>query len=137
MKAELVSKKDGLLVRSVNHTMPYPSVIRLITYIRIPYRKIELSRRNIIYRDNFKCQYCGTRTKDLTIDHVIPKSRGGDDSWDNLVSACKPCNNKKGNRTPDEAGMKLLSKPYRPNYIIFIQRFMNGMNEDWKPFLFM
>ncbi|MFC2131451.1 HNH endonuclease [Bacteroidota bacterium] len=137
MKAELISKRTGLQVRSVSHIMPYPSVIRLISYIRIPYRKIELSRRNIHYRDNSHCQYCGKKTKELTIDHVIPKSRGGDDSWENLVSACKKCNNKKANRTPEEAGMKLIKKPYRPNYIMFIQRYMNGMNKDWKPFLFM
>jgi 5-methylcytosine-specific restriction endonuclease McrA len=137
LKAEIVSKRDGLLIRSVNHSMPYPSVIRLVSYIRIPYRRIELSRRNIHYRDNFCCQYCGVKTKELTIDHVIPKSRGGDDSWENLVSACKKCNNKKANRTPNEANMHLIKKPYKPNHIMFIRRYLNNVNEDWKPFLFM
>jgi 5-methylcytosine-specific restriction endonuclease McrA len=136
MKAEIVSKRDGINIRSVNHLMPYPSVIRLVSYIRVPYRKIELSRRNIHYRDNFKCQYCGAKAKELTIDHIIPKSKGGDDSWENLVTACKPCNNKKGDSTPEESGMRLLNKPYRPNYIMLIQRYMSAVNEDWKPFLF-
>jgi 5-methylcytosine-specific restriction endonuclease McrA len=137
MKAEIVSERNGLLIRSVNYQMPYPSVIRLVSYIRIPYRRIEISKRNIHLRDGFKCQYCGSRSKELTVDHVIPKSRGGDDNWENLVSACKKCNNKKANSTPEEAKMRLLVKPYRPNYILFIQRYMNSMNEDWKPYLFL
>ncbi|MFH1049403.1 MAG: HNH endonuclease [bacterium] len=136
-KAELISKRDGILVRSVSRNIPYPSVIRLVSYIRIPYRKIELSRRNIHYRDSSCCQYCGTKTKELTIDHVIPKSKGGEDSWENLVSACKKCNNKKADRTPEEAGLKLIRKPNRPNYIIFIQRYMTTLNEDWRPYLFL
>lgn len=136
-KAEIISKKESTRIRSVNYSIPFPSIIRLLTFIRIPFKQVVLSRKNIHYRDNFTCQYCGTKTKNLTIDHIIPKSRGGDDSWENLVSSCKKCNNKKGSQTPEEANMKLLSKPRRPNQIIFIQQFINKNNEDWKPYLFL
>jgi len=136
MKAELVCKRDGLIVRSINSSIPLPSVIRLNSYLRLPYRKIEISRKNIHYRDDFTCQYCGKKSKELTIDHIIPKSRGGDDSWENLVSCCKACNNKKGDKTPAEAGMKLLSKPYKPNYVMFINKIVGGHHEEWKPYLF-
>ncbi len=136
-KAEIISQNKNNQIRSVNYSMPFPSIIRLLNYIRIPFKQVVLSRKNIHYRDNFTCQYCGTKTKNLTIDHIIPKSRGGDDSWENLVSACKKCNNEKGNRTPEEASMKLLTKPRKPNQIIFIQQFINKNNEDWKPYLFL
>jgi 5-methylcytosine-specific restriction endonuclease McrA len=77
------------------------------------------------------------KTHELTIDHIIPKSRGGSESWENLVAACTKCNNKKGNRTPDEAGMVLINKPRRPHHILFIKQFMGKLDDNWKPFLFM
>lgn len=136
-KAELVAQRDGQQVHSINHVMPYPSVIRLSRFIHVPYKRIELSRRNIIRRDGFRCQYCGIKSSELTIDHIIPKSRGGSESWDNLVSACKSCNNKKGSHTPEEAGIHLLHKPSKPNHIVFIRQYMGINEENWKPFLFM
>lgn len=136
-KAEVVAKRDGKLIRSINFAMPFPSVIRLARYIKVPFKKIELSRRNILKRDGFRCQYCGTKSHELTIDHIIPKSRGGSDSWDNLVSACKSCNNKKADRTPEEAGLHLLKRPRRPHHILFITQYMGKVDENWKPFLFM
>lgn len=86
-------------------------------------------------RDEYSCQYCG-RKGNLTIDHVIPKSRGGPESWENLVAACHPCNSKKGNRTPDEAKMPLLRKPRRPSHIVFFKQFMGSSELEWKQFLF-
>jgi len=136
-KAEIIAKRDGRVVRSVSTSMPFPSVIRLARYIKVPFKKIELSRRNILKRDGYRCQYCGTKSHELTIDHVIPKSRGGSDSWDNLVSACKECNNKKADRTPEEAGINLIKKPRRPHHILFITQYMGKVDENWKPFLFM
>ncbi len=136
-KAEIVTKRDGLLLRSISASLPYPSVIRLLRFVHIPYKRIELTRKNIHYRDESRCQYCGAKTKDLTIDHVVPKSRGGVDTWENLVTACKKCNNKKGNRMPKEAGMKLINAPYRPNHLMFLKKFINKEREDWKQFLFM
>jgi 5-methylcytosine-specific restriction endonuclease McrA len=91
----------------------------------------------VLRRDGHQCQYCGIRKGPLTLDHVIPKMRGGIDSWENLVAACVKCNNKKGSRTPDEANMPLLKKPKRPNFLFFMQYFI-GMNEEsWKPYLYL
>jgi 5-methylcytosine-specific restriction endonuclease McrA len=136
-KAEIVAKSDGHVIRSVSRSYPCPSVIRLSNFIRVPFKKIELSRKNIIRRDNFQCQYCGRKHVELTIDHIIPKSRGGSDSWDNLVAACKSCNNRKGSRTPEEAGMKLINYPSRPHHILFIKQYSGTLDDNWKPFLFM
>lgn len=137
MKADLVARKDGMSVRSVSRIYPYPSVIRLTAYVRVPYRKIELSRKNLLRRDNNTCQYCGKKSTNLTIDHVVPRSRGGTDCWENLVAACVRCNNVKGNRTPEEAKMGLLKKPTRPHHILFMKQYLGKVENDWKPFLFM
>jgi len=136
-KAEMVAANDGKVIRTINNAYPLPSVIRLSNYIRVPYKKIVLTRRNILRRDNNQCQYCGSKKYLLTIDHIIPKSRGGEDSWENLVAACVNCNNKKGNQTPEEAGMALIHKPMKPNHIIFFRQYVNNVNSNWKPYLFM
>jgi len=135
-KAELVADNERKKIHTVSKTFPWPSVIRLNDFVKVPYKKIILTRRNILKRDGHKCAYCGRGDLPLTIDHVIPKSKGGDDSWENLVAACLPCNNKKGDRTPDEAGMKLRTKPYAPNHIMFIKSAVGRMEESWKPYLF-
>ena len=88
-------------------------------------------------RDDHKCQYCGKKNVEMTVDHIIPKSKGGADSWENLVTACVKCNNIKGNRTPEEIGMKLHSKPRKPNHILFLKLAIGAMEDDWRPFLFM
>lgn len=136
-KAEVVANRDGKVVRTVDDSFPLPSVIRLSKYIRIPFKRIVLTRKNILRRDNNQCQYCGSRKNPLTIDHVIPKSRGGGDSWENLVAACVNCNNKKGNQTPEEAGISLIRKPKKPNHILFFRQYMGKVDTNWKPFLFM
>ena len=84
----------------------------------------------------YKCQYCRRGDVTLTIDHIVPKSKGGDDSWENLVAACLPCNNKKGDRTLDDAGMNLKIRPYTPNHILFIKSTVGRLEETWKPYLF-
>lgn len=135
-KADLIATNKNLSIRTVNHSYPFPSVIRLRRYIHFPFKKVEMSRKNIFRRDGHRCQYCDS-PKDLTLDHVIPKSRGGGDSWENLVTACKICNNQKGNRTPEEANMPLLSKPSKPHHIIYLKHFTTNLDDTWKPFLFM
>jgi 5-methylcytosine-specific restriction endonuclease McrA len=135
-KAELLHDDPDKVIRTVDEEYSYPSVIRLRRYIRLPYAKIVLSRRNIMKRDRSTCQYCGTKS-DLTLDHVVPKSRGGADSWENLVTACNKCNVEKGNRTPEEARMPLKIKPYRPVHITFFQNLLNGIQDHWKPYLYM
>ncbi len=135
-KAELLHDDPTRKLRSVDRSHLYPSVIRLRRYIRLPYSRIVLTRKNVMKRDGFRCQYCRS-TRDLTLDHVIPKSRGGRDSWENLATACTRCNVRKGNRTPEEAGMKLLSKPYRPVHVTFFRDLAGGVQEPWKPYLYM
>jgi 5-methylcytosine-specific restriction endonuclease McrA len=137
MKAEIIEVRNGLFIRSVKNVFPYPSVIRLFNFSKRPASFLELSRKNILRRDNYQCQYCGKSKGDLTIDHVIPRSRGGGDTWENLVTACHTCNSKKGNRTPDEAGMKLITKPKKPHHIFMLKQFAGASDENWKQFLFM
>lgn len=135
-KAELIKKVKGRKVRSVNSTFDFPSVIKLNEYKHIPYKRVELSRKNILRRDNGTCQYCGTKAGPLTIDHILPRSRGGEDSWENLVTACFSCNNKKGNRTPKEARMPLINIPSKPHYVIYLNQKLGRIEEEWRPFVF-
>ena len=135
-KAELVESLPDKYVRSATVRHPWPSIVRLSLYVRIPYRRILLSRKNVLRRDQHTCQYCSSRDR-LTIDHVFPKSRGGKDVWENLVAACVPCNNRKGNRTPEEAGIELARKPFRPSHVMFIRDFVGRLDDSWKPYLFM
>lgn len=120
----------------MNKSYAFPSVIKLCEYQRIPFRAVELSKKNILRRDGGKCQYCGTTKGILTIDHVIPKSRGGEASWENLTTACFNCNNKKGNKTPIEAKMPLLSSPHKPNYVLYLNQKIGKIEMEWEPFLF-
>jgi len=135
-KADLVEANDRRFIRSASLKLPWPSIVRLRVYVRVPYKKIMLTRKNVMRRDGGRCQYCGSRDR-LTIDHVNPKSRGGRDIWENLVAACVPCNNTKGNKTPDEADMKLSRKPFRPSYVMYIRDFVGSMDDTWKPYLFL
>ncbi len=135
-KAELVESYDAY-VRSVSRQFIVPSIVRLVRYVNIPPKRILLTKKNILKRDNYRCQYCGKWEPDLTIDHVIPKNRGGTESWENLVACCHKCNSFKGNRTPEEAGMKLLKKPRKPNHLMFIQYFIGVADQRWKPYLYM
>lgn len=136
-KAELIASRPERAIRTIRHAYPYPSVVRLALYIHVPYKKVELTRKNILRRDNHRCVYCGKTTPPLTVDHIIPKSRSGGDTWENLVCACVRCNNRKGNKTPEEANMKLRSKPIRPNHVTFIQSVVGTVEREWEPFLFL
>ena len=133
-KSELVRPANGHRLHSVTQSFPMPSVIRLNRYVNAPYKGVNLTRQNIFKRDNFECQYCGTR-RDLTIDHVVPRAKGGVDSWMNLVAASKKCNAKKDDYTPEEAGMQLRKKPYKPSYAIFLKDHLNGQAGEWDSFL--
>lgn len=118
-KAEIVEAAQAWL-RSERSQLPVPLVIRLVCYVRLPRRlSLPISRRTVLARDHYTCQYCGEqpgRTQ-LTIDHVIPRSRGGETCWENVVTACGPCNRRKGSRTPDEAHMPVRHTPRRPRYL--------------------
>ena len=136
-KAEMIETADGLKIRSVSRSFELPSVVRLWQYRKVPYKKIMLTRKNILARDGHRCQYCGTTKGPMTVDHVLPRMKNGNDSWENMVCACVKCNNKKGDRTPDKAGMKLLRIPKRPTFITFIQRYLGDSNDRWRQYLFM
>jgi 5-methylcytosine-specific restriction endonuclease McrA len=133
-KSEMVRSANGHKLHSVSRSFPMPSVIRLNRYVHAPYKGVNLTRQNIFKRDNFECQYCGTK-KDLTLDHVMPSSRGGPHSWLNLVTACKKCNARKGDYTPDEAGMPLRHKPFKPTYALFLRDTHPHSQNEWDEFL--
>lgn len=134
-KAEMLSSANGHKLRTVNREFPLPAVIRVNRYVKVPYKGVVLSRANIFKRDLHSCQYCGTN-KDLTIDHVMPKSRNGKTNWTNLVTACKRCNSRKGDFTPEEAGMPLKRAPFKPNFVVFLRDHAGYDIEEWRPFLF-
>ena len=115
-RAEFI-ESDGYVIRSPTTTFKLPAVIRVLNMVKRSKRRgISFSKKNILRRDNFTCQYCGVSNNSLTVDHVLPKSRGGKSNWINVVVACKPCNLKKGDQTPSERGMRLLTKPFKPEF---------------------
>ena len=124
-------------LRSARSAYPWPSVLRLKAYVHVPFRRILLTRRNVLRRDGNRCQYCGSRER-LTLDHVLPKSRGGPDTWDNLVAACGECNHRKGGRLPDEAGMRLRRRPAEPRcdpWSMYASYLADPRNEAWRGYL--
>ena len=125
------------IIHSAYLSLPLPSVIRLKEYARIRRKEIVLSRKNILKRDNHTCQYCGIRSVPMTIDHIIPRQRGGEDSWYNLITACVACNTRKGNRMPREVQMKLMKKPRKPTMVLHLQKFVKQFQRTWRPYLFM
>ena len=133
-KADLLCIIKNRRLRSVSKAYPFPSVIKINRYVNRPYHGVVLSRHNIFKRDRHKCQYCET-AKDLTLDHVVPRSKGGISSWTNLVTACKECNAKKGDNTPEKAGMKLKAAPFRPSYVSFIGLANGVLRKEWEPYL--
>ncbi|MCX7981082.1 MAG: HNH endonuclease [Bacteroidia bacterium] len=133
-KAEIVEVRPGKRLRTARAEYPWPSIIRLLRYVPVPYKNVPLTRQNIFKRDGFRCGYCGT-TRTLTVDHIVPRSQGGDDSWENLITACESCNRRKGNRTPEQAGMPLLFKPRRPHYLLFWLRGVEELDQSWRPYL--
>ena len=133
-KAELMTNGRGN-IHTITQTVPVPSVIRLIYMIKRPLLRRRLSRRAVFYRDGFTCQYCGKQTRTLTLDHILPRSKGGPHVWTNVVSACIPCNHRKAGSTPAEAHMRLTRKPGPPRpdpYALFRQR---TILEEWRPFM--
>lgn len=127
-------------VHSASRSVQVPSVIRLLAYRHIPQQTRALSRKNILLRDRNTCQYCGTvlPSGELTLDHVIPRSRGGSSTWENLVACCHPCNRRKGNQSPSEAAMKLMREPRAFNLHTsrHIMRLMGRSDDKWRKYLF-
>jgi len=129
-----------VFIHSARNAILLPSVIRLLEYRRIPHQTRPLSRKNILMRDRYTCQYCLTTlpSAELTLDHVIPRARAGETAWENLVACCHSCNNHKGSRTPDEAGLKLARQP-RPFNLHTSRHLMRQLahsDDQWRKYLF-
>ncbi|MBA3289396.1 MAG: HNH endonuclease [Acidimicrobiia bacterium] len=132
-KADLV-EEDGTELHSPSITLPSPLVIRLRYMVKVPYhRRTALSRRAVFARDDYRCQYCGTVAD--SIDHVLPRSRGGEHIWENVAAACRPCNLAKRDRTPDEAGMRLARPCRAPRSSSWVVVSVARVPEAWKPYL--
>lgn len=133
-------EKHEHMYRSSRAAMPLPSVIRLTEYVHIPFERKSLSRKNILLRDHNTCQYCAKvfNPSELTLDHVLPKSRGGSSNWDNLVACCKRCNNRKGSHLPEEAGMRLIKRPQSFSLHVNrqIMRYLGRTDASWRKYLF-
>ena len=131
---------NGHLLHSARFAVRVPSVIRLLEYRRIPHQTRALSRKNILLRDRNTCQYCGVLlpSSELTLDHIVPRSRGGQSTWENLVACCHACNHKKGNQLLHECSMKLLREPRTFNLHTsrHIMRMMGGSDVKWRKYLF-
>ncbi|MFC1957639.1 HNH endonuclease [Chloroflexota bacterium] len=136
-KAEMLENGSGF-IRSSNGEFPVPSVIRLSFMVKRPYRTgIKLTRLEIFKRDHYVCQYCSRESRQLTLDHVIPRYRDGQHTWENVVSACVPCNRRKAGRTPQEAGMKLIHPPVQPrdNGLFYIPARYPQVRSEWQKYL--
>lgn len=138
-KVEVIEEYDRE-IRSVSFTIKLPSVVKLIKYIKYRKKGVKFSRQNIYARDNYTCQYCGRRfdSHELTLDHVVPKWKGGQTRWENIVTCCIECNRKKGGRLPKEAGLKLIRKPHKPDhvYALKITFRLNSAPESWRDYLY-
>jgi 5-methylcytosine-specific restriction endonuclease McrA len=136
-KAEVL-EANGRVVHSATLAFPAPSVIRMVYLIHRPRPRVKLTRREVFIRDGYTCQYCGKQCHDLTIDHVVPRSRGGPHSWDNLVSACKPCNHRKGGKLLADTRMALRKEPREPRagrYYTIERRVEGAVTHQWTKFL--
>ena len=125
-------------IRGVNFYIQAPRVIRLLRYDRFPRNVVKFNRRNIFLRDENRCQYCGKKfsTHQLSLDHVVPRSRGGQTTWENIVCACLECNVRKGGRTPDEARMRLFQRPVKPRRSpVLAQQLASQKYASWRNFL--
>ena len=129
-KAEIVKEDVNKIVTTVGEFVR-PLIIRLVNYVRFRRNSIKVGRRRVFKRDGYQCGYCGSK-RNLTIDHIIPRSKGGGNSWDNLVTCCSKCNNQKDSKTLDEAGMKLRVKPYEPT--IFSSVISEEVETIWNNF---
>lgn len=137
-KAEVVAEY-GELVRSVSTSFALPSVVRLTRYVRVVQTLgfVRCTRKNVLMRDNFQCQYCGVRCRatSITIDHVVPRARGGRTTWNNVVAACHTCNRSKGSLPLERCGMKLMRKPRRPAWRDILSDSQKESMADWLPYM--
>lgn len=137
-KADIVCTYDDIDIRSEKSVFKLPSILKLKKFFK-KISNVQFSRYNIFLRDKFTCQYCNKKcnSSDLTFDHVIPKSQGGQKTWENIVAACFDCNHEKRNRTPQQAGMKLIKEPKKPKYMPnFALRLRDNTPSEWRDYLY-
>ena len=135
-----VLEYDHQMIRTPRETFRAPAVIRLQSQIRRPRPRVRLTRREVFIRDGYTCQYCGRQSGDLTLDHVMPRHRGGSHTWDNLVTACKACNHRKGGKLLEEARLRLARRPVEPRcnvYSLFSSYLRDDRNATWRSYLFL
>lgn len=136
-KADVIHQRNRP-VRTARGALDAPSILVMRYHVRRPIPQLRLSRHSILARDDYTCQYCGARARDLTIDHIVPRWVGGPDSWENLVACCRRCNLKKGDKTPQQAGMRLSRTPKRPHYVPYLSlpTYLKAQhNEEWRYYL--
>lgn len=132
-KADLVNAYEDEPFRTIDETYPKPSVIRIKNYVSVPYKGVTFTRQHIFRRDNHTCQYCGA-TADLTLDHVIPKAKGGKSTWRNLVAACDSCNAQKGSMSLGDIDMTLAREPFKPSPFLFLADRNGRVRDEWKDY---
>ncbi|HLK15764.1 MAG TPA: HNH endonuclease [Fimbriimonadaceae bacterium] len=136
-KAEIIQQRD-IPVVTTRGEITAPSVVKMRYVVRRPMPQLRLSRHSVLARDNYTCQYCGSKGKELTIDHVVPRWVGGENTWDNMVACCRRCNLKKADKTPQQANMKLIRKPRRPHFIPYLSLplYLKAQGrDDWRMYL--
>ncbi len=134
-KADSV-EADTSQVRSVARSFPLPRVVRLGYYVKRPHQRVKFTKRTVLARDQYACQYCGVQTRDLTLDHVVPRALGGETIWTNVVAACRKCNGNKGGRTLREAGMRLIRQPREPKFLPYLRLMRSSYQKTWEKYLF-
>jgi 5-methylcytosine-specific restriction endonuclease McrA len=139
IKFSISNAEDFSKIKTVNYSIAIPEIIALTKYDRLPEREVKYTRENIFRTYKMKCLYCGNvfSEKDLQVEHIIPRSQGGKSTWDNTVPACKDCNQKKANRTPQQAGMRLIQQPRRPRWINPLTNVVwyNHPCQSWRHFI--
>lgn len=125
---------NGAVFRSQDLEIPAPTVVKLRYFVKVPYRaRASLSRRAVFVRDEYQCQYCGRAAEN--VDHIVPKSKGGSHTWDNVVASCRPCNSRKENKTPQAVGLKLRRQPRPPHQSVWIIVAVDSVDPDWQQYL--
>jgi 5-methylcytosine-specific restriction endonuclease McrA len=133
-EVDIVSEYEGRFIRSPSTKIPYPSVVRLVRYVKVPrFRKAYLTRKAVLHRDNRECGYCGDEA--TTMDHIVPRSRGGAHAWENVVACCFPCNQRKDDKTLEEIGWKLRMKPYKPEGAKRVAVSAGRIPREWETWL--
>jgi len=128
---------ESSAIHSISSSFPLPHVVKMAYYVRRPIQRVKFSKRTVLARDGYTCQYCGVQTRDLTLDHVLPKMLGGETIWTNVVAACRRCNGAKGGRTLKDSGYILYRIPKEPRFLPYLRLVRNSYQKTWDKYLFL